>query len=328
VVNWKDGSRVTTPYEFEVQRVRVTPDNDIQFLFVPKALGEAGISWTNKTLWIPYSQQVFRKTGNTDFEPVSGGMPGWSEDTPPRTSQNYEITDKGVEAGLTYIYKLKVCGLFNLEGTYSQPLRGGTEKPAEVCVESGEFSYTHSWSGGGNQTKSNQYIEKFTASLSNIFKSAARVTKNTIISLSGVITNIWEKTSKTIISLFRKDDSAYAQIGGPNLNNYFESIIITKNPAYIDDEVAMGTVYMYRVSILVTGGATPMWSDIRSAKTLNNDEGPAITEKRSICMRNSFCDSSFAAFQTKDLSESSEQQCNTNKDCVNIGRSDQGYQER
>jgi hypothetical protein len=324
IVNWKDNSRAVTAYEFELQRMRITPDRNYTIRFEATGSNKVALSWQNKTVWVPYTQELWRSDDNgVSFAQVPGQVLGWTDEMPPAQVQEYSFEDKSVITGRSYQYKLKVCGAVNLHDIYSAPLKGGTEKPEIVCVESAVAPYMHSWSGGGEEEVSaTKFIGNLTATLLEAVQEIFERSFSAADSLANGIVKIFRAGTGVIAGLFSENGKVVAQEKG--YDAYFKSAIITKNPAFRDEELESDTVYLYRVSIL---SDEPVWSNLRAAKTLKDNRG-GIIENRPVCMRNSFCDSSISGMQSGDFVESSEQQCVQNRDCVNIGRSDQGFQER
>lgn len=325
IVNWKDNARAVTPYEFELQRMKITPDRNYTMHFEATGNTKVALSWQNKTMWVPYTQELLRSDDNgVNFTQVVGQVLGWTDENPPVQAQDYVFEDKTVITGRSYQYKLKVCAALNLRDVYSTPLKGGTEKPEIVCVESVPALYVHSFSGGGEEEANAQkFIGNFTATLLEVVQEIFERSFQVADSLANKVAKVFRTGVSTVGQLFTKDTKVVAQEKG--YTAYFKSaIIITKNPAFRDEELDSDSVYLYRVSIFAE---EPVWSNLRAAKTLKDNRGGVI-ENRPVCMRNSFCDSSIAGMQSGDFVESSEQQCVQNRDCVNIGRSDQGFQER
>ncbi len=322
IVNWKDNSRSTSSYEFELQRMKITPDRDLRLAFQATGATKVNVNWENKTLWVPYTQKLLRSdNGGATFSPVLGQVLGWPYGEPPTSTIQYTFSD-AVALGTSYQYKLQVCANLDLTDLYSAPARGGTAKEPIVCVESPVFNYLHSW--GGGEGRAPGLLTEATASLLNVSQKTLRAVWNVASGAAEKIADGFRATVRSVAELLRKDKGGVATAATPTYDAYFKPAVITKNPAYRDEELGPDTVYLYRVSIL---SEEPIWSNYRAGKTLKNDEG-SPTENRPVCMRNSFCDSSITGVQSGDLSESSEQQCFVNKDCVNIGRSDQGFQER
>ena len=320
IVNWKDDSKLTSAYEFELQRIKVTPDRDYTLSFEASGAGSVDISWDNVTLWVPYNQELLKSDDNgRTFGAVAGGVYGWTGGTPPTSILSYTFQDVFVTQGRQYQYKLKVCAALDLKDVYSTPVKGGTAKPPIVCVESDSFSYTHSWSGG-NQQQSR--MNTAVASLIDVAENAVRFMGNVITSITKHVVNTWSVAKNFLVGIF--SDKGMIHAATQSYSAYFKTTVITKNPAYKDTGLEADTVYLYRVSIL---SGDQVWSELRAAKTLKDDIGGLI-ENRPVCMRNSFCDMSILGVQSGDTLESSEQQCYVNKDCVNVGRSDQGFQER
>lgn len=323
-VNWKDESKLTTPYEFEVQKMRITPDRTLRLQFQSTGTTKVAIAWENKTLWTPYIQRLYRSSdGGRTFNLVAGQIPYWQGENPPTSTIQYSFSD-AVVMGTSYQYKLEVCSSLDLTDAYSAPVKGGTEKPNLACVSSEAFNYLHTWSGG--ETKVPGLVMEATASLIGAAQNATIFGYNIIHKTASVISDGFRTALNYLAGIFNMDSKkTFAQIvEEPKIDAYFMTTVITKNPSYYDEELEADNVYLYRVSIL---SDDPLWSEYRAAKTLKDDLG-GPTENRPVCTRNSFCDANIQGVKTKDLSESSEQQCYVNKDCVNVGRSDQGFQER
>lgn len=327
IVNWRDNSKGTDPYEFAIQRMKVTPHRTYTLSFEAKGSTSVDISWTNPTTWVPYTQEMLRSDdGGNNYSPVPMAVgqtpPNWTEENPPTGPKNYVFRDPTVENGKEYKYKVKVCGALNLRDVYSSPVKGGTEKPEIVCVESEPANYPHRWTGGEEeQASAAEELKNLgvyaLASVQDIFEFSL----DTVLSVSEKIADIFRAGVNKIASTFT-DKVVFAE--EPAYDAYYRSAAVTKNPAFVDTELDADTVYLYRVSVLSNN---PMWSNLRAAKTLKDDRGGAI-ENRPVCMRNSFCDASVNGLQSGDLVESSEQQCVQNRDCANVGRSDLGIQER
>jgi hypothetical protein len=324
IVNWKDTSRATTPYEFELQRMKVTPSRNYTLRFEATGSKKVQVSWENPTVWVPYTQELWRsEDGGANYALVRGQVLGWTAEEPPASPQQYVFEDGDVGNGRQYQYKVKVCAALSLRDVYSTAMKGSTGKPDIVCVESDPFPYTHGWSGGEEENlNAGRSLTTLTASFLGAVQELFERSFDAAASLGGHIADFTRTGIAFVSRQFGVEFPATA--AGPDYSAYFRTAVITKNPAFKDEELDSDSVYLYRVSIL---SEDPTWSNLRAAKTLKDDAGGTI-ENRPVCMRNSFCDSSIPGLQSGDFSESSEQQCVQNRDCVNVGRSDQGFQER
>jgi len=309
-----------------VQRMRITPDSDIRLEFRSTGSTKVELKWLNKTLWTPYMQKILRSDdGGATFEESVAGY--WQGENPPEGAFEYTFIDP-VTMGTQYQYKVEVCSGLDLEDAYSVPVKGGTEKPRKVCVTSPVFNYLHSWSGGGEgESGIPSGVAKMTASLLGVAQKTVRISWNAVNSVSEAVSKGFRSVVASLGKMITGGrGTVFAE--EPTYDAYFDPVVITPNPSYRDDNDGRGllpdTVYLYRVSVL---SEDPQWSDYRGAKTLKDDDGGA-TENRPVCTRNSFCDASVSGVKSQDLSESSEQQCFANKDCAEVGRSDQGFQER
>jgi len=104
--------------------------------------------------------------------------------------------------------------------------------------------------------------------------------------------------------------------------------------SFTDENLDANSVYLYRVGIKYPSDTkTNKWAlPEGSGKTLPKE----ITDSREhapVCVRNSYCDFSLKKWEGPSVNglnkkESSEQQCQTNSDCVNVGRKRQTTEEQ
>lgn len=321
-LNWKDNSRSLAPYEFEVQRMQLTPNALFAPNFEPQSDTSVLIGWAQKTDSTPYEQKLLRsENGGADWKLIN--ITKWNNEMPPTEPVQFSYEDANVDLGRNYQYKLETCSLIVLDDTmYSQPIKGGVGKPSRACVTSDIVTYLHAANGGQkNQVNS---FSRFTASIITSANGIVEKVGNSIIDIIDAMGRGIFRTYVALTNLFREDKINIARGATENYDAYFKSVVITKNPVFVDDALSPDSLYVYRVSIFAE---EPQWSNFRAAKTMTDAHGGPI-ENRPICMRNSFCDSSVSGVRNALDTESSEQQCLVNKDCVNVGRSDQGYRER
>jgi hypothetical protein len=128
---------------------------------------------------------------------------------------------------------------------------------------------------------------------------------------------------------------AEGQSTGNPLDVYFKSIATTTASAHIDKNLEPDIVYLYRVRLIYDNEPTQeiRWSNSGATKTFRDTNGGSITN-RGVCTRNSYCDFSGTSYQSsvdvnkKPNKEHTEQQCQTNVECKNVGRYGQAFQER
>ncbi|MDO8557534.1 MAG: fibronectin type III domain-containing protein [Candidatus Jorgensenbacteria bacterium] len=108
--------------------------------------------------------------------------------------------------------------------------------------------------------------------------------------------------------------------------SYFTSIKSGLADSFYNDMgLTANAVYVYRVRLCSGGTCTP-WSNMVATKTLDSAGIISNSTARPIC-KPSFCD--FSITQSYNgANEKSEQQCQINADCRDVGRADQTFRER
>jgi hypothetical protein len=126
-----------------------------------------------------------------------------------------------------------------------------------------------------------------------------------------------------------------AQSQPSNLDKYFEMTSSTVSiPSLKDDRnLDPDTVYVYRVRLVYNETEKTDWDLLGGTKTLRDISGGTV-EKHPVCTRNSYCDYEVPGYKSSRIVgnnpeiEESEQQCETNSNCRDVGRGGQIYQER
>lgn len=161
--------------------------------------------------------------------------------------------------------------------------------------------------------------------------------KDRIAELTGRVGNIVEYTERKAEEFAVEQARVVhgAQSQPSNLDKYFEMTSSTVSiPSLKDDKnLDPDTVYAYRVRLVYSEAKKTNWDFLGATKTLRDISGGSV-EKHPVCTRNSYCDYEVPGYKSSRIIgnrpevEESEQQCETNSNCRDIGRGGQIYQER
>ncbi len=149
-VNWKDNATSTSPYTFEVQRIKVTPATSTQFSATSTSASAIRLEWKNNTTSTPYYHELERTTStsaqftSSDTSSTTIDVYGHNDITPlpPNTNKYFIFSDSSVVEATTYFYRIRSCSTVDLSKAYvaiSELKKGGTEKPPIACSK-----YTYS----------------------------------------------------------------------------------------------------------------------------------------------------------------------------------------
>ncbi len=149
--NWKDNATSTAPYNFEVQRIRVTPETPSSTATSSPVLAhEVSFKWAVEGTSTPYQTMIERSTStNTTFrfskdaakDPSFKSFPTgqWNNPSTTKKFESFIYSDISVEDAMVYYYRFKICSLIQVVDLYAKEITGFEQfndditKPSPAC---------------------------------------------------------------------------------------------------------------------------------------------------------------------------------------------------
>ncbi len=264
--NWKDNATSTSPYHFEVQKIRVTPNMPTSTATTSPgvAADSVPLTWTVSATSTPYYTAIERSTSTTDrftitrdasFRSFSTG------DWDPLLSGNphtFTYTDTSVEDATTYYYRFKTCSSIPIGGFYATSLSGkeqlnpATTKPSPAC-------------SAPQPSDAGMMVRTPPLAPTNLTATAV---SDSAIDLA------WTNRSRNATG-YVIERSVQTE------NNYsFLASVGNNTTSYRDSGLAAGTIYYYRIRAYKNfGGGVTLYSDwaFSGSATTNFDVMVTVT---------------------------------------------------
>jgi hypothetical protein len=297
-VNWKDNVSSTQPYNFEIQRIKVTPSLPENLRITSAGSQKISLAWDVNTTSTPFYTVIERSSDNINFNVVSARAGQTDPKKALASSFSYDDTN-GIQSGSVYYYRVKACSSVPIGSYYTKAQNTNTYL---------------------NENKTDPACSEYTNPVND---QAARMSAGEKI--VGYAQGIFE-------SIFGGSGAKLAEgqaASGVNFDSYFSDTSFSSSstkPYYLDADTSAQSVYLYRVRVVYTNGEKSGWSSMGAGKTLKDigtDPADAF-----VCTANSFCDRTLEGNYSSDRSERSEKQCLVNADCRNVGRSSRTFIEQ
>lgn len=149
MVNWKDNTTTTSPYRFDIQRIKLTPASSTKFVATTTKADYVRLLWSNITTSTPFYHELERSTTTATYRfnqnPRAGTIDptfnkqdvnGWNSISLMANPQsgNVDFNDRTVNEATTYYYRVRTCSTIDPDKAYNRDTeRGLTEKPNPVC---------------------------------------------------------------------------------------------------------------------------------------------------------------------------------------------------
>lgn len=299
-LNWKDNVSSTVPYNFEVQRIKITPNAPTNLNVSSASSQKVSLTWGDNTTSTPFYSVVERSvSGSQAFTVVSPLVDQTDPRSSPKTNFSFDDT-KDLQGGTSYDYRVKACSSIPVGRYYT------------VAANSNAYL---------NSDKPNVACSDYSS-----VKSAAVAQ----VGLGGRITGY---IGDVLDDIFGNSSTKLAEgQTGINLNDYFSQTSFTSpssKPYYSDGGLSANSVYLYRARASYTDGSGNKsgWSAMGAGRTLINASGGLGTGAY-VCTANGFCDRTIQGVISSNPSEKSEIQCRVNADCRNVGRTSRTFEEQ
>lgn len=149
--NWKDNATSTGFYDFEVQRIRITPETPSSTATSsPVLANQAAFKWAVEGTSTPYQTVIERSTSTDGMlrfskdptkDPSFRSFPTgqWNNPLSTKKYESFTYTDYSVEDATVYHYRFKTCSLIQIGDLYTKEITGVEElngvetKPSPAC---------------------------------------------------------------------------------------------------------------------------------------------------------------------------------------------------
>jgi len=322
-IDWTDNAYYV--HDWELDRVRLTPDTPQGLSASNAGSGGATLSWTNGTNSLtdkgPFyhvyerSSNVGSPFGPGDTSIVSSTVEFPEDRVPTGAKTMYAATDLGLPSGTTFVYRVKACSYLTVDFLH--------HLPADIIVP--------------DQVTCSQYSNTV-----SVTTPTAGLLPRARLAAASILSSVADALSK----FFGFGISAEAQYAvkppaAVTVDDYFTLhrrplLFVNNQSGFRDTGLATSAAYLYRVR--ATYALPPQnynrtissWSNEAAGKTAYTAPSCFETSKTvRICLRNSYCGST----QGTEISCNGvivnplKDECGANSDCRHVGTSRKTFEE-
>ena len=151
-VNWKDNTTTTSPYKFNVERIKLTPASSTDIKVLSATDSSINLEWKNNTTSTPYFNWIERSTSTSNRflnnpAPNDAGndkamtkLEYSGSNSPSDGLKIYSYFNGGLQDATTYYYRVKACSTYRdsslIESYTKEPpdlVAGKIDRPNPVC---------------------------------------------------------------------------------------------------------------------------------------------------------------------------------------------------
>lgn len=145
-LNWKDNAARKTPYQFQVQRIKLDMKQSVDFAATPAGANSISLSFKNDTASAPYYARFQRSLSPTftnpkyvignSYEPYTAGLPAQAGSFVANPNP-FSSNDTRLDEATTYYYRAQVCAAIpNISNMYTEQtgaIEVNSSKPNPFC---------------------------------------------------------------------------------------------------------------------------------------------------------------------------------------------------